>query len=56
MYLLQANPKAKVADTIQGMIIAINKYLQAYHMYRALSRPEAHDVDETGLPCVWHSC
>ena len=35
----QANPKAKVADPIPGMIVAINlpvtKYLQAYHMYRA---------------------
>ncbi len=35
-YLLQANPKAKVADPIPGMIAAINKYLQAslarYHM------------------------
>ncbi len=40
-YLLQANPKAKIADPIPGMIVAINKYLQAYHMYRAeaLSRP-----------------
>ncbi len=38
----QANPKAKVADPIPGMIVAINKYLQAYHMYRAeaLSTPE----------------
>ncbi len=43
LYLLQANPKAKVADPIPGMIAAINKYLQAYHMYRAeaaLSRPD----------------
>ena len=33
----QANPKAKVADPIPGMIVtvAINKYLQVYHMYRA---------------------
>jgi hypothetical protein len=44
-YVLQANPnlKAEVADPIPGMIVAINKYLQAYHdhMYRAeaLSRP-----------------
>ena len=47
LYLLQANPKAKVADPIQGMIIAINKYLQAYHMYRAeaLSRPEVRRLD-----------
>ena len=47
MYLLQANPKAKVADPIQGMIMAINKYLQAYHMYRAeaLSRPEVCRLD-----------
>ncbi len=41
-YLLQANPKAKVSDPIQGIFVAINKYLQAYHMYRAeaLGRPE----------------
>ena len=43
---LQANPnlnlKAKVTDPIPGMIVAINMYLQAYHMYRAeaLSTPE----------------
>jgi hypothetical protein len=62
----QPGSKAKVhwqvADPIPGMIVAINKYLQAYHMYRAeaLSRPEvrrldielAHDLDETGMPCV----
>ena len=40
--LLQANPKAMVADPIPGMIVAINMYLQAYHMYRAaaLNKPE----------------
>ena len=45
----QANPKAKVADPIPGMIVAINltKYLQAYHMYRAeaLSTPEVRRLD-----------
>jgi hypothetical protein len=46
-HVLQANPKAKVADPIPGMIVAINKYLQAYHMYRAeaLSRPEVSRLD-----------
>ena len=46
-HVLQANPKAKVADPIPGMIVAINKYLQAYHMYRAeaLSRPEVRRLD-----------
>ena len=37
-WVLQANPKNKVADPIPGMIVAINKYLQAYHMYRAEGR------------------
>ena len=44
---LQANPKAKVADPIPGMIVAINMYLQAYHMYRAaaLNKPEVKSLD-----------
>ena len=43
---LQANPKAKVADPIPGMIVAINMYLQAYHMYRAaaLNKPEVKSL------------
>jgi len=34
------------------MIVAINKYLQAYHMYRAeaLSTPEVRTVPVTGRP------
>jgi hypothetical protein len=46
-YLLQANPKAKVADPILGMITAINKYLQEYHMYKvgSLSRPKVRRLD-----------
>ena len=44
---LQANPKAKVADPIPGMIMAINMYLHAYHMYRAaaLNKPEVKRLD-----------
>ena len=43
---LQA-PNAKVADPIPGMIMAINTYLHAYHMYRAaaLSKPEVKRLD-----------
>jgi hypothetical protein len=37
--------KAKAADPIPGMIVAINKYLQAYHIYRALSKPEVRRLD-----------
>ena len=41
-WVSQANPKNKVVDPIPGMIVAINMYLQAYHMYRAaaLNKPE----------------
>ena len=40
-------PNAKVADPIPGMIVAINMYLQAYHMYRAaaLNKPEVKRLD-----------
>ena len=43
----QAPNIAKVADPIQGMIVAINMYLQAYHMYRAtsLNKPEVKRLD-----------
>jgi hypothetical protein len=47
----QANPKAKFVDPIPGMIVAINKYLQAYHMYRAeaLSTPEVRRLDTINM-------
>jgi hypothetical protein len=40
-------PNAKVADPIQGMIVAINMYLHAYHMYRAaaLNNSEVKRLD-----------
>ncbi len=40
-------PNAKVADPIPGMIVAVNMYLQAYHMYRAanLNNPEVKRLD-----------
>jgi hypothetical protein len=40
-------PNAKVADPIPGMIVAINMYLHAYHMYRAaaLNKPEVKRLD-----------
>ncbi len=40
-------PNAKVADPIPGMIVAINMYLHAYHMYRAaaLNKPEMKRLD-----------
>jgi hypothetical protein len=40
-------PNAKVADPIPGMIVAINMYLQAYHMYMAqeLNKPEVRRLD-----------
>ncbi len=43
----QLIPNAKIADPIPGMILAISKYLQAYHMYRAeaLSKPEVKRLD-----------
>ena len=46
-WVLQANPKNKVVDPIPGMIVAINMYLQAYHMYRAaaLNKPEVESLD-----------
>ena len=46
-WVSQANPKNKVVDPIPGMIVAINMYLQAYHMYRAaaLNKPEVKSLD-----------
>ena len=46
-WVLQANSKNKVVDPIPGMIVAINMYLQAYHMYRAaaLNKPEVKSLD-----------
>ena len=46
-YYSQANSNCKVADPIPGMIVAINKYLQEYHMYRAeaLSQPEVRRLN-----------
>ncbi len=56
---MQANLKAKVSDPISEIFVAINKYLQAYHMYRAeaLSRCDLRFAGSTPWAATrWRPC